>query len=126
MFAVVVLPEAVGLTAALSGNDDAVAVFDADLRYKAVSRVRRKIEDELTEDVTVLRENHPELYEELRAVVCEWFTTSRRCSNLPDSHNNSELYTSRPPFELTGYRPLFYPPLLLQYVYYCVYPPLIE
>nr|WP_321164385.1 hypothetical protein [Halolamina sediminis] len=86
MFAVVVLPEAVGLTAALSGNDDAVAVFDADdvrvvidggenvdedLRYQAISRVRRKIDDELTTDVEVLRENHPELYEELRQVVCD-------------------------------------------------------
>ena len=51
----------------IEGDDDA----DDDLRYQAVSRVRRKIEDELTEDVTVLRENHPELYEELREVVCE-------------------------------------------------------
>lgn len=51
----------------IEGDDDG----DDDLRYQAVSRVRRKIEDELTEDVTVLRENHPELYEELREVVCE-------------------------------------------------------
>ena len=51
----------------IEGDDEA----DDDLRYQAVSRVRRKIEDELTEDVTVLRENHPELYEELREVVCE-------------------------------------------------------
>jgi hypothetical protein len=44
---------------------------DDDLRYQAVSRVRRKIEDELTTDVEILRENHPELFEELREVVCE-------------------------------------------------------
>jgi hypothetical protein len=44
---------------------------DDDLRYQAVSRVRRKIEDELTTDVELLEENHPQLYEELREVVCE-------------------------------------------------------
>lgn len=43
---------------------------ETDLRYQAVSRVRRKIEDELTTDVEVLRENHPALYAELREVVC--------------------------------------------------------
>ena len=43
---------------------------DESLRYQAVSRVRRKIEDELTTDMEVLRENHPELHEELREVVC--------------------------------------------------------
>ena len=42
-----------------------------DLRYQAVSRVRRKIEDELTTDAELLQQNHPELYEELREVVCE-------------------------------------------------------
>lgn len=44
---------------------------DEDLRYQAISRVRRKIESELTTDVAVLRENHPDLYAELREVVCE-------------------------------------------------------
>jgi hypothetical protein len=44
---------------------------DEDLRYQAISRVRRKVNDELTTDVEVLRENHPELYEELREVVCD-------------------------------------------------------
>jgi hypothetical protein len=33
--------------------------------------VRRKIEEELTTDVEVLRENHPDLYAELREVVCD-------------------------------------------------------
>lgn len=40
-------------------------------KYQAASRVRSRIEEELTTDVGVLRENHPELYEELREVVCE-------------------------------------------------------
>jgi len=49
----------------IAGDDD------DDLRYQAVSRVRRKINDELTTDVEILREDHPDLYEELREVVCE-------------------------------------------------------
>lgn len=40
-------------------------------RYQAVSRVRSRIEEELATDVEVLRENHPELYAELREVVCD-------------------------------------------------------
>jgi len=48
---------------------------DENLQYQAVSRVRRKIEEELTTDVEILRENHPELYEELREVVCEGNST---------------------------------------------------
>jgi len=40
-------------------------------RYQAISRVRSRIQDELPKDVEVLREHHPELYEELRDVVCE-------------------------------------------------------
>lgn len=44
---------------------------DDDLRYQAVSRVRRKIEEELTTDVELLEEHHPQLYEELQEVVCE-------------------------------------------------------
>jgi hypothetical protein len=44
---------------------------DDDLRYQAVSRVRRKIDEELTTDVEILREHHPELHEELQEVVCK-------------------------------------------------------
>lgn len=44
---------------------------DDDLRYQAVSRVRRKIKDELATDVEILREHHPDLYEELRESVCD-------------------------------------------------------
>jgi len=40
-------------------------------RYEATSRVRRRIQDELTRDVEVLEEHHPDLLEELRDVVCE-------------------------------------------------------
>jgi len=51
----------------IEGEED----VDDDLRYQAVSRVRRKIDEELTTDVALLREHHPELYEELRDAVCE-------------------------------------------------------
>jgi len=42
-----------------------------DRRYQATSRARRRIEDELTEDIEVLKEHHPDLLDELREVVCE-------------------------------------------------------
>jgi hypothetical protein len=50
----------------IKGDDEA----DDDLRYQAVSRVRRKIEDELTTDAEILREHHPKLYDELQDAVC--------------------------------------------------------
>lgn len=40
-------------------------------RYEAVSRVRNRIEEELTTDVEILEEHHPELLDELREIVCE-------------------------------------------------------
>jgi len=33
--------------------------------------IRRKAEGELSTDIGVLRENHPDLYAQLREVVCE-------------------------------------------------------
>lgn len=39
--------------------------------YQAVSRVRKKIDAELTEDVELLEEHQPDLLEELRSVVCD-------------------------------------------------------
>jgi len=39
--------------------------------YQAKSRVRRRIQEELTFDVEILEEHHPELLEELRTVVCD-------------------------------------------------------
>lgn len=40
-------------------------------KYQAISRVRRRINEELPEDMKMLEEHHPKLLEELRAVVCE-------------------------------------------------------
>lgn len=40
-------------------------------KYEAVSRVRSRINDELSTDVEVLEAHHPQLLEELREIVCE-------------------------------------------------------
>lgn len=40
-------------------------------RYQAVSRVRRRINERLPEDIETLEEHKPELLEELREVVCD-------------------------------------------------------
>lgn len=43
----------------------------SDRYYQAVSRIRRKINEELTSDVQLLEKQHPELLSEMREVVCE-------------------------------------------------------
>jgi hypothetical protein len=40
-------------------------------RYQAVSRVRRRVKEELAEEVELLEEHNPDLLEELREVVCD-------------------------------------------------------
>jgi hypothetical protein len=40
-------------------------------RYQAISEIRSRINEELSTDVEVLKENHPQLLEEMREVVCE-------------------------------------------------------
>lgn len=40
-------------------------------RYQAISRVRRRIREQVPADVELLREHHPDLLEELRDAVCE-------------------------------------------------------
>ena len=40
-------------------------------RYQAVSRVRRRIKEELPEEIALLEEHHPELLNELQEVVCD-------------------------------------------------------
>jgi hypothetical protein len=39
-------------------------------RYESASRVRQRI-SELETDVEILKEHHPDLYEELREAVCD-------------------------------------------------------
>lgn len=49
-----------------------IADTDAtDHRYVAISRVRKRVQNELPEDVELLKENHPELFAEVREVVCD-------------------------------------------------------
>ena len=50
----------------IEGGDD----IDDSKRYQAVSRVRRRINEELTEEIALLEEHHPDLLDELREVVC--------------------------------------------------------
>lgn len=51
----------------ISGEEE---VADAK-RYQAISRVRKRINDELPKEIEMLEEHHPDLLEELREVVCE-------------------------------------------------------
>ncbi|WP_090303552.1 hypothetical protein [Natronorubrum texcoconense] len=44
---------------------------DENNRYQAISRVRGRINEELPRDIEVLQEHHPELYDELREIVCD-------------------------------------------------------
>lgn len=53
--------------ARIAGEEDVEDVK----RYQAISRVRKRINEELSEDVQILREHHPELYSELHSVVCD-------------------------------------------------------
>lgn len=39
--------------------------------FESKSRVKRRITEELPKDVEIISENHPELYQKLREVVCE-------------------------------------------------------
>ncbi|MUV60396.1 hypothetical protein [Halobacterium sp. CBA1126] len=52
-----------------------------DRKYQAASRIRRRIDEELTTDVEVLQEQHPQLLEELRDVVCSQPSEQREDSN---------------------------------------------
>jgi hypothetical protein len=40
-------------------------------KYQAASRIRSRIDDELPQDIEVLKEHHPDLLAELQDVVCE-------------------------------------------------------
>jgi hypothetical protein len=44
-------------------------VDDESRRHQAVSRIRRKIQDELPRDMETLQNNHPQLFAELQEVV---------------------------------------------------------
>lgn len=40
-------------------------------KYQAATRIRKRLDEELPQDVAVLAEYHPDLLKELREVVCE-------------------------------------------------------
>ncbi len=41
-----------------------------DKRYQSASRIRRRIDEELSTDMEILAEHHPQLLKELREMVC--------------------------------------------------------
>ena len=49
----------------IAGDQD-----DEQRRYEAVSRARRRVHEELPEDLELLEEHHPTLYDEIKSVVC--------------------------------------------------------
>jgi hypothetical protein len=51
----------------ISGEGDA----SENQRLQSVSRVRNRITEELPQDIEILQEHHPQLYGELREVVCD-------------------------------------------------------
>jgi hypothetical protein len=51
----------------LSGDSDA----EKQRVFESKSRVKRRISEELPEDVEILYENHPDIFETLQQVVCE-------------------------------------------------------
>lgn len=53
--------------ARLSGESDA----KQQRVFESKSRVKRRITEELPEDVEILSNNHPEIYDALQEVVCE-------------------------------------------------------
>ena len=40
-------------------------------KYQATSRIRRRVQEELSQDIQILKEHHPKLLEEVREVVCD-------------------------------------------------------
>jgi len=64
---------------------------DQQRKYEAVSRVRARIEEELTSDVKLLEEHHPELLKELQDVVCDKATaTTDSSERLPEPDTDTE------------------------------------
>jgi len=51
----------------LSGDSDA----EKQRIFESKSRVKKRIIEELPEDVEILSENHPEIFETLQSIVCE-------------------------------------------------------
>ncbi|MDB2249243.1 hypothetical protein [Halorubrum ezzemoulense] len=63
-----------GVTAIMTKTDRDRISGEVDVadskRYESASRVRQRI-NELETDAEILKENHPDLYEELREAVCD-------------------------------------------------------
>ena len=67
-------PESVGESRALiteTERENLTGANGNDRKYQAASRIRRRINNELTSDVSLLEEHHTDLLAELRDIVCE-------------------------------------------------------
>lgn len=66
--------ERMGVTAIMTDTDreriSGKSEDPPEKKYQAVSRVRQRIE-ELERDAEILKEYHPELYQELQEAICE-------------------------------------------------------
>ena len=66
--------DGMGVTAIMTKTDRSRVTGEVDVsdskRYESASRVRQRI-NELETDAEILKENHPDLYEELREAVCD-------------------------------------------------------
>ena len=70
-----------------------------DRRYEAVSRVRRRIREELSKDIRLLREHHPALLEELREAVNGEAEECHRIENWMES-NGGVIHRSNTPWHV--------------------------
>lgn len=67
------VPEVEGRRALLTERDrELIAGVEGDeRRYEIVARVRRRVQDNLGDDVAFLKDHHPELLAEIRELVCD-------------------------------------------------------
>lgn len=63
---------------------------DDERRYQATSRARRRVHEELTTDVAILTDHHPDLLAELREVVC---ATAPTATGTATAESGSESTT---------------------------------
>lgn len=68
-------PPTMGRYRAIMTETDREYIGSADVeenkRHQSISRVRKRISEELPKDIEVLEEHHPALLEELQEVVCD-------------------------------------------------------
>lgn len=79
-----------------------------DKKYQSTSRIRRRIQTELVNDIEHLEQHHPELFTELKDTVCDTHPTNNRVETLikkltPTTKTNAVLENIPTESELTEY-----------------------